>query len=108
MCSLAEYDYFAFLPQQTPGSSIKYYFELVNEESGTTLIPENAPTTCFALETAYEADLNGDEKTDIFDLLALLKVISGSGANSGTGDINKDGKINIFDLLSLLESLGAK
>ena len=50
-------------------------------------------------------DANSDGKRDIFDLLALLKVIGDSDyvlGRSDPNDVNEDGKVNIFDLLELL------
>ena len=57
---------------------------------------------------AFEpGDVSGDGKINIFDLLALLKVLGGTGTVDGDPDVNADGKVNIFDLLSLLKLLAA-
>ena len=40
-------------------------------------------------------------------MLALLKVLGGTGTVDGDPDVNADGKVNIFDLLSLLKLLAA-
>ena len=52
-----------------------------------------------------QGDVNGTGKVDIFDLLDLLKVISGKVAADEPErfDMNDDGKTNIFDLLELLQ-----
>jgi uncharacterized protein (DUF362 family) len=50
-------------------------------------------------------DCNGDSKTDVFDLLALLKALS-SGSQGGQYDQNSDGRVDVFDLLALLKTLG--
>ncbi len=55
-------------------------------------------------------DANADGKRDIFDILALLKVIGKSNYYPGRldpNDVNQDGKVNIFDLLELLKLLAA-
>ena len=52
-----------------------------------------------------KGDVSGDGKVNIFDLLDLLKVLSGSGTAGGAVDVNGDGNINIFDLLELLKVL---
>jgi len=50
-------------------------------------------------------DMNGDSKLDVFDLLGLLKALSGGVAAGPEGDVNGDGKMDIFDLLALLKKL---
>ena len=55
-----------------------------------------------------KGDVNGDGKVNIFDLLSLLKVLSGKETAEGAVDVNGDGKINIFDLLELLKTLAGK
>ncbi len=50
-------------------------------------------------------DCNGDSKTDVFDLLALLKALS-SGGQGGQYDQNSDSRVDVFDLLALLKILG--
>jgi len=52
-----------------------------------------------------KGDVSGDGNVNIFDLLDLLKVLSGSGTAGGAVDVNGDGDINIFDLLELLKVL---
>ncbi len=57
-------------------------------------------------EPAVEGDVDGNDKVDIFDLLQLLKVLSGK-SESPFADVNRDGKTDIFDLLALLKLLSA-
>ncbi len=53
------------------------------------------------LAALARSDLDGNSRTDIFDLLELLRSMSrGEGA-----DVNNDGRRDIFDLLKLLEVL---
>jgi len=55
-----------------------------------------------------KGDVSGDGNVNIFDLLDLLKVLSGSGTAGGAVDVNGDGKTNIFDLLELLKVLSGR
>ncbi|MEA2062160.1 MAG: cohesin domain-containing protein [Gemmatimonadota bacterium] len=50
-------------------------------------------------------DANGDGNVNIFDLLGLLQVLSGSAEPAHGSDANEDGVVNIFDLLALLSLL---
>jgi len=53
-------------------------------------------------------DLDGDGRTGVFDLLALLRALS-SGVPAGEDvskyDLTGDGRLNVFDLLALLRKL---
>lgn len=55
-----------------------------------------------------KGDVSGDGKVNIFDLLDLIKVLSGKGTAEGAVDVNGDGKTNIFDLLELIKTLAGK
>ena len=57
--------------------------------------------------TALKGDVDSSGRVDIFDLLALLKVLS-EHASTTRSDINSDGNVNIFDLLELLKVLSGK
>ncbi|MCE5270096.1 dockerin type I domain-containing protein [bacterium] len=50
-------------------------------------------------------DVDGNGKLDVFDLLGLLKVLSGAQVGNGLSDVDGNGKIDIFDLLALLKKL---
>ncbi|HLA41493.1 MAG TPA: dockerin type I domain-containing protein [Candidatus Glassbacteria bacterium] len=54
-----------------------------------------------------KGDLNADNRKDIFDLLALLRVLS-KRESSWEADINYDGKVDIFDLLAILRELAGR
>ncbi len=60
---------------------------------GTLTIGEFAP-----------GDASGDGKVDIFDVLSVLKALSGA-STVGPSDVNGDGKTNIFDVLEVLKLL---
>jgi len=57
--------------------------------------------------TVLTGDVDGSGKTDIFDLLELLRVLSQKSSTPGS-DVNSDGKTNIFDLLEFLKILSRK
>ena len=63
------------------------------------------------VESTYRGDINEDGQVNIFDLLALLKVLGGEQQTERQRQIanvnaSEDGKVDIFDLLSLLKVLG--
>lgn len=47
-------------------------------------------------------DVNGDGRRDIFDLLALLRILSGSVPANACSDLDRNGVTDIFDLPALL------
>jgi len=55
--------------------------------------------------TGPSADVSGDGKENIFDLLNLLNVLGGNTPKSVFSDVNDDGKTDIFDLLEILRQL---
>jgi immune inhibitor A len=48
-------------------------------------------------------DMDGDGRTDIFDLLHLLSVIGGTVEPGGSEDVDSNGRVDIFDLLAILQ-----
>ena len=73
--------------------------------------PEGAPESFYELVlleyTGQPGDVNGDTKVDIFDLLELLKVLSGKVQPTISSDVNTNGKTDIFDLLEILRQLSS-
>ena len=55
--------------------------------------------------TGQPGDMDGNQVINIFDLLGLLKVLSGKEPAGVFSDVNSDGATNIFDLLALLKKL---
>ena len=53
-------------------------------------------------EEAIEGDLNGDDKVDIADAVAVLEVMARDG-NDPEADLNGDGKVDIADFVAVLE-----
>jgi len=96
------------IPAYQEGSTAHYYFEILVYEGDRYYLPEGAPEQLYSLKVAFSGDVNSDGKTNIFDLLELLRHLSGSKPPSTQSDINKDGVFNIFDLLALLQSLSAQ
>ncbi|HUU81660.1 MAG TPA: dockerin type I domain-containing protein, partial [Acidobacteriota bacterium] len=55
--------------------------------------------------TQIPGDVSQDTKVDIFDLLELLKVLSGRVESSFASDVDMNGRTDIFDLLAMLKML---
>jgi hypothetical protein len=73
---------------------------------GLSLITGNKEQTNIgnSLASATEpADINNDNKVDVFDLSILL---SKWNTNDSLSDLNKDGSVNVFDLSILLSKWG--
>ncbi|MFH1071759.1 MAG: SUMF1/EgtB/PvdO family nonheme iron enzyme [Candidatus Glassbacteria bacterium] len=54
-----------------------------------------------------KGDVDGNSSINIFDLLALLKIISSRAPTNANSDLNSNGRTDIFDLLELLKVLGS-
>ena len=104
VCSASGERLTALIPALPKGSQYTFYFEAVDNAGTLQRLPEDAPANSFTLTVGTSGDLNADNKVDIFDLLALLKVLSGQ-ATGQDSDLNSDGKTDIFDLLDLLKKL---
>ena len=80
--------------------------ELMVEQDGLTIT--SLPLMLTRSATDISADLDRSGRTDIFDLLALLRALSGrvpDGDELSRYDLNEDGTFNVFDLLDLLQRL---
>ena len=55
----------------------------------------------------FDADLNYDEKVDIYDLMLLVDFNLGfeGQVNTYFADINGDGMVNVMDLIALIRSI---
>ncbi len=89
-----------------------YYIEAIDTLGNVARYPQSAPAELLQLvytppELFGDTDLNG--KVNIFDVLAVLKVISGreepSASEFAAMDLDFDGRISIFDLLEVLKLL---
>lgn len=94
-----------------PGVQVSYYVEATDTLGNVARYPASAPAELLQLVfnpvLAGDGDLNG--RVDIFDVLAVLKVISGreepSASEFAAMDLDFDGRISIFDLLEVLKLL---
>ena len=53
----------------------------------------------------FQGDVDLSGQVNIFDLLELLKILTGKLEENACSDINQDGVTNIFDLIGLLQLL---
>lgn len=74
--------------------------------SGITLLAQSAPVSLGASHYCLlTGDLDGDGRRSVFDLLELLKILSGTKEGGVCADVDGSGKTDIFDLLDLLKLL---
>jgi hypothetical protein len=89
------------------GDSLTAWLKIADDQGLSTV----SDTLGFRFAPFVAGDLDGDGGVDIFDLLAMLRILSGSAQPSAgelcTGDLDRSGKINIFDQLALLKRLAA-
>jgi len=89
----------------TWGDSLAAWLEVVDDQGSYTV----SDTLDFCFMPFVASDLDSDGGVDIFDLLSLLRILSGSAQPSVeqrcTGDLDRNGRIDIFDLLALLKLL---
>jgi len=104
----------ADIPGQKDGQNILYYIE-AGDSLHTVVDPVGAPETTYRFSVLYDGvaaikagDVNSSGKVDIFDLLGMLKVLSGEDQPTTGADVNEDGNVNIFDLLALLGILAGQ
>lgn len=72
-------------------------------------VPSGASLAGLDFGTYLPGDINGDDKVDFNDLLALAQNFGKqSGATLAEGDINGDGKVDFADLLILSQNFGKK
>ena len=76
--------------------------DLVVTSLGAPKKPSGNKTPC------EKADLDGNKKIDIEDLLALLGKYGSKGSSTGKADTNGDKTVDIEDLLHVLGQYGAK
>ncbi|MCE5273344.1 M6 family metalloprotease domain-containing protein [bacterium] len=98
------------LPAIEAGAHYSFYFEGLESEGGLVRLPENAPSAVYTLTVnavipITGGDVDGNGKTDVFDLLSLLKSLSGTAPSGQNSDVDENGKTDIFDLLALLKKL---
>ena len=57
------------------------------------------------IDEGYNGDIDANGKTNVFDMLDLLKILKAPASATEQSDTNNDGKTDIFDLLCLLNLL---
>ncbi len=91
----------------TRGDSLAAWLVAVDERG----LPAASDTLDFCFRPYLAGDLDDDGGADIFDLLALLRMLSGSTQPTAgqrcSGDLDRDGMLGIFDLLALLKQLAS-
>ena len=75
---------------------------LTNQAGAQARIKTIAVTFKNTGSAGMEGDLNGDEKVDIADAVAVLEVMARDG-NDPEADLNGDGKVDIADFVAVLE-----
>ncbi|MEA2063920.1 MAG: dockerin type I repeat-containing protein, partial [Gemmatimonadota bacterium] len=90
------------------GTRVNFFIMAADSTGNVSTAPVTAPETFYSFlflpPLAGDVDLSGE--VDIFDLIAMLQILSGSlnpgGVQFCTTDVNGSGAIDIFDLLALL------
>jgi len=74
---------------------------IADDDTTTVAVAVTSTDGTLTISEFATGDASGDGKVDIFDVLAVLKALSGT-ASVGPSDVNGDGKTNIFDVLAVL------
>ena len=102
----------AVIPVQSSGATVEYYIRAIDAQGNQGFSPEGAPEQFYSFAVLIPGDGNLDGVVNIFDLLFLLKVLSGrvspSLAQATALDLDHSGRIDIFDLLETLKLLARK
>ncbi|HLA41500.1 MAG TPA: dockerin type I repeat-containing protein, partial [Candidatus Glassbacteria bacterium] len=96
------------------GALVLYYVAAEDSTGNMTLDPPAAPESYYSFAytpfLAGDGDLDG--RIDIFDLLAMLRVLSGRATPTAQQvlamDFNANGRVDIFDVIELLKLLARK
>lgn len=78
--------------------------KIADDDTTSTAITVSTTDGTLTISSFATGDVSGDGKVDIFDVLAVLKVLGGT-PSVGPSDVNGDGKTDIFDLLAVLKLL---
>ena len=102
----------AVIPVQQSGTIVEYYLRAIDAQGNQGFSPADAPEQFYSFTVIMAGDGNLDGEVNIFDLIYVLKVLSGketpSPAQATALDLDNNGKINIFDLLEMLKLLAKK
>ena len=66
--------------------------------------PSNAdgPHFEYNVTPGVKGDVNGDEKMDISDVVAIINTMAGDTTFAATADVNGDGEVNISDVVKVI------
>ena len=102
----------AVIPVQPSGTTVEYYLRAIDAQGNQGFSPEDSPEQFYSFTIIMAGDGNLDGEVNIFDLIYVLKVLSGketpNHAQATALDLDNNGKINIFDLLEMLRLLAKK
>ena len=102
----------AVIPVQPSGTIVEYYLRAIDAQGNQGFSPADAPEQFYSFTVILAGDGNLDGEVNIFDLIYVLKVLSGkevpSPGQATALDLDNNGKINIFDLLEMLKLLAKK
>ena len=92
----------AEIPGQTEGNTVVYYIEAGDNDNIVTDPPE-APDNVYSFSVLLDGikaytpgDADGSGSVDVFDLLNILQILSGTTEAGSGADANEDGKCERF------------
>ncbi|MCE5272251.1 dockerin type I domain-containing protein, partial [bacterium] len=91
------------------GLASNFIYDIVQDSDGAYWLGGGGGVNLLRLKQTPQppaGDVNADGRRDVFDLLALLRLLSGAEPDPDRrGDLNSDGRMDVFDLLALLKAL---
>ena len=91
-------------PSVQPGDySLKGELEGYSFASGAVSVNSTVDGLTLTGRRGRPGDLDSDGTVDIFDLIGLLRIISGAEPESPSADLDRSGRVDIFDLIELLK-----
>lgn len=80
-----------------------FYFTIENRKEQSVLFVGRVSTLSDKPVLRYDGDVNGDNKTDISDVVAIINVMAGNGNFAFEKvDINHDEKVDISDVVAVI------
>lgn len=78
-----------------------FYFTVENRREGAVLFAGRVCTLDGTEVAKLPGDVNGDERTDISDVVSVINVIAGTDSNTKS-DVNTDGSTDISDVVAVV------